>query len=73
MSDDWGSTGIPEDNTKLPLVPKVRSLLAQDKALAAGEDMQGFSSRQTFFGFRQPSTNLRTPEVDLGALFDLGS
>jgi len=73
MADSWGSTGIPEDNTKLPLLVKVKSLGEQDLALEAGNFLRGFSSRQTFYGFRQPSTNLRSPETDLGALVDLGS
>lgn len=73
MRDDWGSTGIPEDNTKLPLLIKVKSLGQQDLALEAGNHMRGFSTRQAFYGFRQPAATLRPPEVNVGALFDLGS
>ena len=73
MRDTWGSTGIPEDNTKLPLLVKVRGLIAQDVALAEGARMRGFSQRQSSYGFRQAATIRRPPEVEVGALFDLGS
>lgn len=73
MRDDWGSTGIPEDNPKLPLLQKVRSLVAQDVALAEGARQRGFSERQASMTFRQSVMIRRPPEVDVGRLFDLGS
>lgn len=73
MRDTWGATGVPDDNTKLPLLAKVRSLIAQDVALAEGTRMRAFSQRQSSYGFRQSPMIGRPPEVDLGAFFDLGS
>jgi hypothetical protein len=73
MLDGWGSTGIPDDNSGMPIVPKVRSLVAQDLALTQGNFMRGFAARQAELGFRQSTMLRRPPEVDVGALFDLGS
>jgi len=73
MQDGWGSTGIPDDNSGMPIVLKVRSLVAQDLALAEGSSMRGFAARQTELGFRQSTMLRRPPEVDIGALVDLGS
>jgi hypothetical protein len=73
MRDTWGSTGIPEDNPKLPLITKMRSLVAQDVALAEGTRMRAFTDRQYFLGFRQTPKFIRPPEVNVGALMDLGS
>lgn len=73
MRDDWGSTGIPEENQKLPLINKVHSLIAQDIALVQGQRLRGFSERQAAMGFRQSVKLSRPPEVDVGALMDLGS
>lgn len=73
MQDGWGSTGIPDDNSGMPIIPKVRSLVAQDLALAQGSSMRGFCARQTELGFRQSTMLRRPPEVDIGALMDLGS
>ncbi|MBI4803894.1 MAG: hypothetical protein HY795_01520 [Desulfovibrio sp.] len=73
MRDDWGSTGVPEENHKLPLINKVHSLIAQDIALVQGLRLRGFSERQVALGFRQSVKLSRPPEVDVGALMDLGS
>jgi hypothetical protein len=73
MRDDWGSTGVPEENPKLPLINKVHSLIAQDIALVQGQRLRGFSERQAAMGFRQSVKLSRPPEVDVGALMDLGS
>lgn len=62
--------GGSQENT---LVEKVRLLMEQDAAAALGSHMAGFASRQAFYGFRQPIKFHRPPEVDLGALMDLGS
>jgi len=73
MRDDWGSTGIPEENPKLPLIDKIQSLMLQDSALVQGQRSLGFSERQAALGFRQSVKLRRPPEVDVGALMDLGS
>ena len=73
MRDDWGTTGIPGENPQLPLIDKVHSLIAQDIALEQGQRMLGFSERQAGLGFRQSVKLTRPPEVDVGALMDLGS
>ena len=73
MRDSWGSTGIPNEDTSLPLFPRIRSLVAQDVALAEAKRQSGFSARQAAWGFRQPVKFIRPPEVNVGALMDLGS
>jgi len=73
MQDGWGSSGTPDENTKLPLVTKVQSLMDQDLAVAQGSSMLGFQARQAAQGFRTPAPTLRPPEVNVGALMDLGS
>lgn len=73
MRDDWGTTGIPEEDSRLSLISRVQDLAAQDVALAEGSRMRGFAGRQTAQGFRQPVKLPRPPEVDVGALLDLGS
>jgi len=71
MNNEY-STGIPEE-AGLPLLLKVQSLVKQDVALAEGRRMQGFAARQATFGFRQPATSIRPPEVSVGSLMDFGS
>ncbi len=73
MRDDWGYTGIPFDDTSLPLLAKTRFLVAQDVAQADARWMSGFISRQEQQGLRQPGKLSRPPEVDIGALIDFGS
>lgn len=73
MRDYWGYTGVPNENLGMPVIDKVHSLIAQDVALAEGARMRGFSSRQFALGFRQSPTFIRPPEVNVGALMDLGS
>ena len=72
MGEDY-STGIPSEEAGLPLMLKIRSLVKQDVALAEGRRMQGFSARQATFGFRQPGTFIRPPEISVGTLMDFGS
>ncbi len=67
------STGIPSDQTGMPMMLKIRSLIKQDVALAEGRRMQGFSTRQASFGFRQPGQFIRPPEVNIGTFLDSGS
>lgn len=71
MRDDF-TTGIPEE-PRLPMMPKIQSLIRQDVALAEGRRMQGFAARQAAVGFRQPAMFTRTPEVALGSFLDFGS
>jgi hypothetical protein len=73
MQTNWGYTGIPYDALGTPVIDKVHSLVSQDVALAEGARMRGFSERQYFLGFRQTPTFIRPPEVNVGALMDLGS
>ncbi len=73
MQDDWGSTGFPNSNTKLSLLDRVKSLIEQDMAMVQGMRMRDFSARQAALGFRQSVKLRRPPEVDIGALMDLGS
>ncbi|GAB6038528.1 hypothetical protein JCM15519_30870 [Fundidesulfovibrio butyratiphilus] len=73
MIDILGSTGVPDDLTGTPLLQKVAGLVNQDLAVAAGRYFSGFSARQQAMGLRQGVSLLRVPEVDLGALMDLGS
>jgi len=71
--DEIGYTGIPFDQVGTPVLDKVRSLVVQDVAVTEGARMRGFSDRQTAMSFRQPVKITRSPEVDVGALMDLGS
>lgn len=47
--------------------------MVQDSALVQGQRSLGFSERQAALGFRQSVKLRRPPEVDVGALMDLGS
>ena len=73
MRDDWGSTGTPDADPKLPLLNRIKSLIDQDMAMVQGLRMRDFTARQAALGFRQPAKLRRPPEVDVGALMDLGS
>jgi hypothetical protein len=73
MRDDWGSPGIPDADPNLPLLARVKSLIEMDMAMVQGLRMRDFSARQAALGFRQPVKISRPPELDVGALMDLGS
>ena len=73
MRDDWGSTGIPDADPKLPLLARIKSLVEQDLAMAQGMRMRDFTARQAALGFRQSVKFRRPPELNVGALMDLGS
>jgi len=73
MRDEWGSTGPPNENTRIPLLEKVRNLILQDECLTQGNHLVGFSQRQAAQGFRQSVMLQRPPEVNVGKLMDIGS
>ena len=73
MLDGWGSTGPPEENFRLPLMDKIKSLILQDEALARGSQAVGFTQRQVSLGFRQSVKLQKPPEVNVGKLMDIGS
>jgi len=73
MSTFWDIARLPDSETRISLVGNVRDLMTQDLAASQGRHMADFVSRQVALGFRQPGKFRRPPEVDLGALMDLGS
>lgn len=73
MTSQGPVTGVPGEAPGPALVEKVKLLLQQDAAGSLAQHMAGFVSRQVAYGFRQPGKFPRPPEVDVGALMDLGS
>jgi len=73
MSTTWINIAPPEDFWEQALYTKVKNLMVNDLAATEGRHRAGFVSRQTALGFRKPIRPSRQPEVDIGALYDLGS
>lgn len=73
MSTFWDMARLPESETRISLAGNVRDMMIRDLAAAQGRHMADFAARQVALGFRQSGKFRRPPEVDVGALMDLGS
>ena len=69
MSNNLGSTGLPDEYYGLPLLARVRMIVFNDKVLAEAEHAAGFADRQAAQGFRASSRfqARTTPESPTGA------